>query len=109
MRFFKPTWGKVVSAIIFTLFPYILAFLLVGWQHDTSGWGGAYFRLMVVLGTPPLWLIATLSPFSDDTSFFYIYPPFSFLAWYLISCILAIVIKKPAGRESKSKNRTPAK
>ena len=109
MGFFKPTWGKVVSAIIFTLFPYILAYILVGWQHDTYGLGAALFRLIVVIGTPPLWLVNTILPFNDDTSFFYVYPTFSVLAWYLISCTIAIFIKKLTAQESKSKNRTPAK
>src|SRR5690348_9545705 len=90
-HFFKPTWGKTAYTSIFTLFPYILAYILVGWQNDRSGWGVGFFRLIVVIGTPPLWFIAPLLPFDNDTFFFYLYPGFSFLAWYLLSCTITSI------------------
>jgi|SRR6266496_4760353 len=94
MRFFKPTWSKVIYAGIFTLFPYVLAFILVGSPNTSNAWGAAFFQLIVLIANPLFWLTFSLLPYDDDFFLFYVNPLLSFLVWYLISCTIVFLTTK---------------
>ncbi|HSW96497.1 MAG TPA: hypothetical protein VLF89_01595 [Candidatus Saccharimonadales bacterium] len=96
MKYLQRIWIKgIIYASIFTIFPYLLAFFLVGWHiNDNSGLEIGFFRLIVLFGTPPLWLITTILPVTNDFFFLYVYPVFSFIAWYLIVCTIIYIIYK---------------
>jgi hypothetical protein len=97
--FFKPTGRKVIYASIFTLFPYVLAFILFGLSNAALGSLG--FRAVVYWF--PLLFLAQFLPDSVSTFtwaygnnnifLYYVYPLLSFSVWYLVSCTIAFFVK----------------
>jgi hypothetical protein len=80
------------------LLPFVLAFILVGLPNDP--WTHAWFWLVV--WTPllfvgqflPQYLSTDIWPADNALFLHYLYPLLSFLVWYLVSCTIALFVRK---------------
>jgi len=115
VEFFKPTWKKIIIALILTIWPYIasLIFVLVAGDGNLfsdpilqySFWFHAWYW-------SPLYLIVKHIPnalrndfWQSNMFIFFVYPLLRFSIRYVVACAIVFFAQKLVKKHSKEKQK----
>jgi len=104
VEFFKPTWKKILIAVVLTIWPYVASFLFVLHAGDGNIFSDPILQLSFWFHSwqwSPLYLIVKLIPYAQNNTFwqsniffFVVYPVLRFSIRYLVACIIIFFIPK---------------
>ena len=112
MDFFKPTWKKLLIAIILTIWPYVVSWLFLLHAGDTDTFTDPMDRLSFFFHSwywSPLYLLVRLiphaisNPFWQSNTFnYFVYPLLRFTIRYIVVCTLIYIANKLEKKHAKS-------
>lgn len=112
MKFFKPTWKKLLIAFLLTIWPYVASFLFVLNAGEGDIFSDPIDQFSFWFHTwewSPLYLIVHNIPnalsngfWQSNTFYFFVYPLLRFSIRYILACVIIFYINKLVKRHRTS-------